>query len=78
MSVVSKIANFFSPLEPQVAPDKPSSSSSHTATLAIEGDQLRSLRNATSDRQLSMEEEEKVRHPYIHVSHGQEPLMISI
>lgn len=68
MSVVSRIANFFSPLEPQVAPEKPSSSSSPTATPAIEGDHLRSLRNATSDRQLSMEEEEKVRHPYIHVS----------
>ncbi|KAI4267955.1 MAG: hypothetical protein L6R38_008018 [Xanthoria sp. 2 TBL-2021] len=66
MSVVSRIANFFSPLESQVAPDKTSSSSSHTATPAIEGVQLRSQYNASSDQQLSMEEEEEVRHPYIH------------
>lgn len=76
--MVSRIANFFSPLESQVAPDKTSSSSSHTATPAIEGVQLRSQYNASSDQQLSMEEEEEVRHPYIHVSQRQEPLLISI
>ncbi|KAL8993827.1 MAG: hypothetical protein Q9169_006055 [Polycauliona sp. 2 TL-2023] len=66
MSVVSRIANFFSPLESPVAPDKNSSSPSHSATPAIEGTQRSSPQNAWSDQQLSMEEEEEVRHPYIH------------
>ncbi|KAL8847804.1 MAG: hypothetical protein Q9221_007156 [Calogaya cf. arnoldii] len=66
MSVVSRIVNFFSPLESQVAPDKNSASSSNSATLVIERGQLRGLHNARSDQQLSMEEEEEVRKPYLH------------
>ncbi|KAL8858923.1 MAG: hypothetical protein Q9178_004602 [Gyalolechia marmorata] len=66
MSLVSRIANIFSPLQPQVAPDKSSSPSSQLASAALEGGQLRRPRNARLDQKLSMEEEEEVRHPYIH------------
>ena len=68
MSLVSRIANIFSPLQPQVVPDKSSSPSSQSASTSLEGGQPRRLRNARLDQNLSMEEEEEVRHPYIHVS----------
>ncbi|KAL9633704.1 MAG: hypothetical protein Q9204_003288 [Flavoplaca sp. TL-2023a] len=66
MSLVSKITKLFSPLDSQVAPDKDSTFSSYPATGAIEAAELRSLHNARSNQQFSMEEEEEVRHPYIH------------
>ncbi|KAI4271048.1 MAG: hypothetical protein LQ337_006284 [Flavoplaca oasis] len=67
MSLVSKITKLFSPLDSQVAPDKDSTLSSYPATATIEAAQLRSLHNARSNKQPSMEEEEEdVRHPYIH------------
>ena len=69
MSLVSKITKLFSPLDSQVAPDEDPTLSSYPATASIEAAQLRSLHNARSNQQLSMEEEEEVRHPYIHVRH---------
>lgn len=80
MSLVSKITKLFSPLDSQVAPDKDSTLSSYPATATIEAAQLRSLHNARSNKQPSMEEEEEdVRHPYIHVRYDNDlarsPLM---
>ncbi|KAL8929993.1 MAG: hypothetical protein Q9172_000225 [Xanthocarpia lactea] len=66
MSLVSRIANIFSPLQPQVAPDKSSNPSTQLASTALEEGQLRRLHNARLDQKVSMEEEEEVRHPYIH------------
>ncbi|KAL8675451.1 MAG: hypothetical protein Q9168_000152 [Polycauliona sp. 1 TL-2023] len=66
MSVVSRIANFFSPPESPVVPDDNPSSSSHPTTFVINQDRHSSPHYARSNQQLSMEEEEEVRHPYTH------------
>ncbi len=68
MSLASKIANLFSPLQAPLAPNDESLSRSQFATTPThEIVQLRS-RDVQPKRRLSMEEEEEVRHPYIHVS----------
>lgn len=62
MSLASKIANLFSPLQSQhEQPEIPSQL--HVA----QTDRLFSSRDVRSRRRLSMEEEEEVRHPYVHV-----------
>ncbi|KAL8899320.1 MAG: hypothetical protein Q9207_006258 [Kuettlingeria erythrocarpa] len=66
MSLASKIANIFSPLQEQLAPNDESSSRSQLTTAPTHENVRRRLRDVQPKRRLSMEEEEEVRHPYIH------------
>lgn len=68
MSLASKIANLFSPLQAPLAPNDGSLSRSQFATAPTHEKVRPHPRDVQPKRRLSMEEEEEVRHPYIHVS----------
>ncbi|KAL9581405.1 MAG: hypothetical protein Q9212_003919 [Teloschistes hypoglaucus] len=68
MSLTSRIANLFSPLQSQLAPDDQSLSPAQFTTKHPGGRLPSPLHHAQSDRVFEMaeEEEEDSRHPYIH------------
>ncbi|KAI4180280.1 MAG: hypothetical protein L6R41_007328 [Letrouitia leprolyta] len=67
MSLVSKIANLFSPLQsPPLAPKDDSTLQSQSTVSRPKRHLGTHLRNAESDQKFNMEEEEERRHPYIH------------
>lgn len=71
MSLTSRIANLFSPLQSQLAPDDQSLSLAQFTTKHPGGRLPTPFHNAQSDRAFEMAEEEEevdTRHPYIHVS----------
>ncbi|KAL8960752.1 MAG: hypothetical protein Q9193_002598 [Seirophora villosa] len=61
MSLASKITNLFSPLQPQH-----DQAEIPSQLHAAQSDRLLPSRDARSNRKVSMEEEEEVRHPYVH------------
>lgn len=68
MSLASKLANLFSPLQAQLTPNDQSISRSQFASSQPDASHSPDPRHAESRRSFNMEEEEEVRHPYVHVS----------
>ncbi|KAL8935823.1 MAG: hypothetical protein Q9216_005239 [Gyalolechia sp. 2 TL-2023] len=66
MSVVSKIANLFSPLQSPLAPNDRSTLQSQSTVSPPDEFSRIHLRNAEPKQSFNMEEEEERRHPYIH------------